>query len=159
MNSQSGHQSVKALALFFASLAAAGPLGNRPMHVARQDAGSITASASPAITTSGATSIAGSATLDATLQPVVAAAAVEATVSGTARMCSIDSVTAYTTTAFMTLDSTTSPMYTIDLDPTLGCTCDDGWMAGLGTSTGTDGLATVTVSVSPLVARGMVGSY
>lgn len=172
MASRSAGQSVKALAFLLAGLTAAKPLYDQPKLVARQDSGTTAPSSAEATTTSSIEEVAsttdpgttstGSAssatitstgsisssasTLSASGQPVVAAAAVEATVSGTARQCSVDSVTAFTSTAFVTLATTTSPLYTISLKPTLGCTCDDGWMAGIGTSMGTDGLQTVTVS-------------
>lgn len=169
-------RAAKALTVFFAGLTAAKPLyGHRPMLAARQDDAATTAPSAAAATTTAeivsdvASSIAdssavagseasvtatatetGTGTLDLPSDVVVAAAAVSATVSGTARQCSVQSVTAFTSTAYVTMlddatQSTTSPLYTLSLQPGLGCTCDDGWMAGIGTSMGTDGLQTITV--------------
>lgn len=143
---------VKALALF-ASLAAAKPINNHPQLVPRQeDAGNVTSSvpvASPSVTA--APSITG--------EIVAAQVTQDATISGTERKCSVQSVTALTTTSIASLSWTTYPVYSLTLDPTLGCTCDDGWMAGIATSYGDDGKGTVTVSAdgrSNALARSIV---
>ena len=103
-----GH-SVKALA-FFVGLAVAGSRHLRPMNIARQDAGTTTAT-----TSSGTAAETGN-----TNEPVIATAVVEATLSGTERSCSADYVTAYTSTKYATMMTTTSPLYTMDIRPTVG---------------------------------------
>lgn len=132
---------VKALA-FFAGLAAAKPVNNAQLFPRQDDAGNVTSSvpvASPSVTA--APSITG--------EIVAAQETQDATVSGTERKCSVQSVTALTTTSIATFSWTTYTAYSLTLDPTLGCTCDDGWMAGIATSYGDDGKGTVTVGTDP----------
>ncbi|KAK5175180.1 uncharacterized protein LTR77_000317 [Saxophila tyrrhenica] len=124
------HTSMKAFALLFAGLTAAKPL--RHHLYPRQE---VTAEATPAPTAS-PTSLE---------SPIVQKGAVTLTVSGEALTCSVDSVTGMTTTMATTIGSTTFTKGVLTITPTLGCLCNDATVVGLGTSTGTDGLNTITV--------------
>ncbi|TVY20918.1 hypothetical protein LARI1_G001711 [Lachnellula arida] len=53
--------------------------------------------------------------------------------------CTLASVAAF---------SSAYPLYTIDIPATIECTCNDGWMAGIGTSVGSDQSTTYTCQVT-----------
>ena len=136
-----------------AGSAAAGPF--RPI-LPRQDASStvpITFSPPAPTLSSGASIAVEDVGVTATLDNGLRLAA--AVTGDSSRICTLSSASATTFASVITYDGTTDTLWDVTLAPTILGDCDDGLMAGIGTSVGGDGHSTLTCALGESTTVGV----